>query len=133
LAEVDDRLRQFPNVIIAKDYHTSIEQELALIQTAVFHMGAPSGLVSMAVFNSKPYLVVKWNIVPHHYRALVREDGFLRLCFAHPQQRCAVGVETPELLITEFARMWEAVHGSSWQPPVSVEENLGGKFFSWLR
>jgi hypothetical protein len=133
LAEVDDLLRQCPNVIIAKDYHTGIEQDLTLIHTAAFHMGASSGPASMAVFNTKPYLIVKTDLIPHLYRDMIQEDTFLRFCFAGPLQRLAVGPETTKLLIAEFARMWAAVDVASWGSPVTPEDKLGSEPLTWLR
>ena len=133
LTEVDDRMRQCPNVIIVKDYHTSIEQDLALIHTAAIHMGASSGPGTMAVFNTKPYLCVNTDLVPHLYRDMIREDGFLRFCFAGPLQRYAVGPETIELLIAEFAKMWAAVDVASWRSSVNLEDKLGSEPLTWLR
>ena len=87
----------------------------------------------MALFNSKPYLIVNTDLVPHLYRNIVQGDNFVRFCFADALQRLTVGAETTDLLLTEFARMWEAVDGSNWRPPVHVEENLGSRFLTWLR
>ena len=130
LAEVDDRLRQCPNAIIAKDYHTGIEHDLALIQTAAIHTGASSGPGVIALFNTKPYLFVNTDMAPHLYRGIVKEDGFLRHYFAGPLQRFSVGSETTELLIAEFARMWSAVDVDSWKKQEDKSEN---DFYSWLR
>ena len=133
LAEVDDRLRQCPNVIIAKDYHTSIEQDLAMIHTAAIHMGAPSGPAAMAVFNTKPYLCVNTDFVPHSYRDMIREDRFLRFCFAGPLQRFAVGSENTELLIAEFDRMWATVDVNSWRSSVNSKDKQESEPLTWLR
>jgi hypothetical protein len=133
LVEIDDRLRQCPNVVIAKDYHTGIEQDLALIQTAAIHMGASSGPGMIAVFNSKPYLLVNTDLVPHFYRDVVQEENFLRFFFASPLQHLAVGPETTELLIAEFAHMWAAVDIDSWKAYTNTENKLEREFFTWLR
>jgi len=133
LAEVDDRLRQCPNVVIAKDYHTGIEQDLALIHMAAIHMGASSGPGAMAIFNIKPYLIVNTDLVPNLYRDMIREDSFLRFYFAGPLQRFAVGPETTELLIAEFAKMWATIDVASCQGAVHAEDKSGSEFLTWLR
>jgi hypothetical protein len=129
-SEVDDRLRQRRNIIIAKDYGTTIEQDLALIHTAAIHMGASSGPASMAIFNTKPYLIVNTDLVPHLYRDIIQEDGFLRLHFSSPLQRFTVGRETTGLLITEFDRMWSSIDKSGLK---KQEDKVLTEPLTWLR
>jgi len=131
--EIDDRLRQCRNVIVSKDYHTGIEQDLALIQTASFHMGASSGPGQMAIFGTKPYLLVNTDLEPNLYKGIVQDGAFLRFCFAGPLQRFAVGEETVELLTTEFARMWEAVTASTELSDRRAPGKRAGEPLSWLR
>ncbi len=87
----------------------------------------------MAAFNTKPYLFVNTDIMPDSYRGMIREDGFLRPCFAGPLQRLAVGPETTELLIAEFARMWEAVDVDSWRSSLDLKDKQGSEHLTWLR
>jgi len=133
LDEVDERLRQCPNVVIAKDYHTSIEQDLALIHTAAINMGSSSGPGSMAVFSAKPYLFIGTTLVPHLYRDTVYEENLLRLFFAGPLQHYSVEPETTELLIAEFARMWAAVDVAQWSSSADSKDQAPPQFYSWLR
>lgn len=131
--EVDERLRQCPNVIIAKDHLTSLEQDLAFIHTAAIHMGASSGPGTMAIFGAKPYLLVNTDLIPGLYRDLIQEDNFVRFYFADPLQRLTLGAETTELLIEEFARMWTAVDLDSWGSTAKCERNLERESLTWLR
>ena len=133
LSEIDDRLRQHRNVLIAKDFHTGLEQDLSLIQTSIFHMGASSGVEIMAVFNSKPFLSTNSDFVPHLYRDMIHEEGFLRFYFSGPLQRFALGLETTELLITEFARMWDAVDVADWKLWANTDDAQNDGLSSWLR
>lgn len=130
-AEVDDRLRQFSNVIIAKDYHTGIEQDLALIQTATMHLGAPSGPAQIAIFGSKPFLIVQADLNLELHHCLIQEGRFLRYTFASPMQRFALGECTTDLLVTEFARMWDAIDGSNLRYGVRAESQA--QQLSWMR
>lgn len=135
-SEIDERLRQCPNVIIAKDHHTGIEQDLALIHASAIHMGAGSGPASMAWFSDKPYLMVNTVYGPQYFAhpdMIQQEEDVQRFWFASPLQRIAGGIETTELLVREFARMWAAVDIRRWQSPAGFGENRGGEVPTWLR
>ncbi len=112
-SEIDDRFRYCSNVILAKDHHTGIEQELALIHTSAIHMGVGSGPVSMAWFNKNPYLMVNTVYETNHFRQkdfLVDiSPGVKRFCFGGPLQRIIESAETIEILIREFTLLWKSV------------------------
>lgn len=135
--EIDDRLRRCANVIIAKDYQTGIEQDLALIHSSAMHMGADSGPASMAVFSEKPYLVVNTAMKPTYFSnsEIFQKDGedLRRFAFAGPSQHFGAGVETTDFLIREFARMWPSVDVEVWRSPANVEGNPGSEGPTWLR
>ncbi len=135
-SEIDDRLRRCQNVIVAKDYHTGVEQDLALIHASAIHMGASSGPATMAWFSTKPYLIVNTDLDPDLYHpALVkREDKVIRFAFATPAQCFIVGAETTDLLIREFARMWEAIDVKPWQSESDcVIDSQDRVVRTWLR
>jgi hypothetical protein len=137
-SEVDDRLRKCTNVIIAKDYQTGVEQDMALIHTSAIHMGAGSGPATMAWFNSKPYLMVNTvcKIGEFYERPDMikqEESNIQRFWFAGPLQRIANGVESMELLISEFALMWEAVDLQHWKSTANDESRSGAELHTWLR
>ncbi len=129
-AEIDDRFRACNNVVIAKDHHTSVEQDLALIHTAALHLGADSGPVVMAIFGDKPYLAVPSRLSPHLHRDMIVEGSFHRFYFANPLQRYYSGHETADLLSREFARMWEAMDRAPSQAAAASEIP---ETVSWLR
>ena len=118
-SEVDDRLRHCANVIIAKDYDTSIEQDLALIHSSAMHLGANSGPATMAWFGLKPYLMVNTSFESVSFFSapgmVVDADAETRrLWFATPMQRAAKAVESKALLARQFEQMWAAIDESSW-------------------
>lgn len=135
--EVDDRLRRCANVIIAKDYQTGVEQDLSLIHGSALHMGSDSGPAAMAYFSDKPYLAVNTAMKPKYYSnpEIFQHDdeGLWHFAFAGPLQRFGAGVETTELLIREFARMWAAVDLPRWQSPVNVRKDPEAELQNWLR
>jgi len=135
-AEIDERLRELPNVILAKDHHTGIEQDLALIHSSAIHMGAGSGPASMAWFTDKPYLMVNTAYGPgyfaHPEMILQEAENIQRFWFSGPLQRIAGGIETTELLVEEFARMWASVDIARWRSPPN-DERRPSSGFNWLR
>ena len=137
-SEVDDRLRQCENVVIAKDHDTGVEQDMALIHYSAAHMGASSGPATMAWFNDRPYLMVNTEFKAGEFfsgEGMVEqvEPGLQRVWFSSPMQHVAAGVETAELLITRFAALWSAVDLALWsgaEAPTSPEPIA---VTSWLR
>jgi hypothetical protein len=136
-SEIDERLRQCPNVIVAKDHDTGIEQDLALIHTSAIHMGASSGPFSMALFGDKPCLMVNTVFGPGYFAHadMIRqeEENIQRFWFSGTLQRIAGGIETTELLVREFARMWAGVDISHWQSPAGTGKNSQAEVPTWLR
>jgi hypothetical protein len=133
--EIDDRLRQCRNVIISKDYHTGIEQDLTLIHTSAFHMGADSGPTIMAIFNKKPYVIFNAAVESHHYFPSVFQkylNGF-KWWFASPMQKYLKGVETTTLLISEFENMWKFLDQNEWKLSYKKKTKSFDKFHNWLR
>ena len=111
LAEVDARLRELPNVIVAKDHCTTLEQDLALLEAGAFHMGMASGPGTMVHFSDKPYCMFKWDLKRDSIRGIVREDHRYRFHFSTPLQSWIFEDETVELLMAEFQRIWSSVPG----------------------
>lgn len=108
-AEVDDKLRHLPNVVVAKDYGTTLEQDLALLETGAFHMGASSGPSAMLQFSSKPYCIFNWDMNKESLRGLTKEGHRYRFCFSTPLQCWLAERETEALLMAEFERIWAHV------------------------
>jgi hypothetical protein len=136
-SEIDDRLRARPNVLIAKDHHTSIEQDLALIHASAIHMGAGSGPVSMAWFHDRPYLMVNTVYGPgyfaHAEMIIQEEPDIQRFWFSGPLQRIAGGPETTELLIAEFERMWASVDLGALDRSTAEVIDRPAEMRTWLR
>lgn len=111
-AEVDARLRGLPNVIVAKDHCTSVEQDLALLEAAACHMGASSGPGTMLMFSPKPYCMFNWDLKLDSITGIVVEDRRCRFPFSAPLQSWLLDVETPERLMGEFQRLLGGIPGA---------------------
>lgn len=110
--EVDEGLRSCGNVVFAKDAHTDVIQDLALIRHSAFHIGASSGPASIPIFDERPYYICNADVLPHlhHYGgALVREgEAEVRFAWAGELQRMGVVPETTPLLVEQFQRIWSS-------------------------
>lgn len=129
--EIDPRFRGISNVLIAKDFHTGVDQDLALIQMSAIHMGTSSGPGCMALFSSKPFFLVRNTIGPDAYCGMIKEREFLRFPFSTPYQLSYSGEETTELLISEFERMWAVVDKKPWT--IVIKDDNEREPESWLR
>jgi hypothetical protein len=107
--EIDPRLRQCSNVVVAKDHCTNVEQDLALIEASAIHMGASSGPGTIAMFSGKPYCLFNTDLLVDRYKGSVREGDRVILFFSEPTQSFLFGRETPDLIAAEFERMWKVV------------------------
>ena len=112
-SEVDPRLRHMKNVTVAKDYCTSVEQDLALIEAARMHMGASSGPGTMVLFSSKPYCIFNWEANLSTIKGFVQDEHRYRFYLSRPYQNSIFGKETPDLLIAEFKRLWSILEQPS--------------------
>lgn len=136
-SEIDERLERCANVIIAKEFHSGIEEDLALIHTAAMHMGAGSGPVSMAWFNSKPYLMVNTRFergYAHPGMIIQEEVDIQRFWFAGPMQRISPRPETVDLLVRQFALMWATIDLKFWESQAGISPDaVNATEKLWLR
>lgn len=99
IGETDFRLK---NTILAKDYGTTLEQDLALVEAADVFMGPPSGPSSMAVFNKKPYRIFNMTLPDGYIKSYTVTDNVGRFTFATDNQTCLRGRETVAIINREF-------------------------------
>jgi hypothetical protein len=107
-SEINPQLRECPNVVLAKDHQTSVEQDLALIQACGLFMGGASGPALMAVFGSLPYLIFNVRTV-HETRPPNTQH-----IFASAQQKLVWQPETTDLLIREFTALYKNLNPEQW-------------------
>lgn len=100
-AEARDELR-LPNVIVAKDHKTTMEQDMALVEAADVFMGASSGPATVAIFNHKPYRVFNTNVSHGWVDGYVMEGVRGRFRFAVGNQVMIKGAESADLIEKEF-------------------------------
>jgi hypothetical protein len=101
-SEVDERFRYLDNVIIAKDYNTTLEQDLSLISTSTIHLGTASGPFSVALYTTKPYMMFSWNGDATTHKCIKKVDNYFQFIFANKHQKIFNEKETTEVLKNEF-------------------------------
>jgi hypothetical protein len=139
-AEIDESLRQCGNVTFVKDHHTTVEQDMALINMSAMHMGGDSGPVAMAVFGAAPYLwvdtgkITETDFYQHDHMIERIDSGARRLWFAGPSQRIILGPEDAETLIREFEVLFRYLNVEEWRR--NIDETIGSEraaASTWLR
>ncbi len=109
--EVFDGLRERPNVIIAKDFGTSIIEDLALIRTSFLYMGTTTGVNIIAWFSDIPYLVFQLPNVDKYGLKIGESFSFvtnLQKIFS------SIILVTPELLLDEFKKLYSKLDKKKW-------------------
>lgn len=111
--EIDKRIHNLPNTILARDFGSNLSRDLALIQTACIFMGMASGPCQMALFSDVPYVIYK--NPDHHAKEMQlemgREDQFP---FASSLQKVLRVFETQENLMSVFDFLYTNVKRSDW-------------------
>lgn len=107
--EIDPRFRNLPNVILSKDFCTTVEQDLALIQVSLMFMGKRSwGVSVIALFSDLPYVMFD----THPINEEIPQGS--QLPFATSLQRLVWKPETTELLIDEFTNLLHQIDTDRW-------------------
>ena len=110
MEETDDRFRQFPNVVVAKDFGTTVVQDLALIQTSLLFLGVSSGPNIMAIFSDTPYVI--FNFTPYTESDIPYGS---KPAFATDLQKMAWEPENTDMLIREFSELYSKINLSEWK------------------
>ncbi len=108
--EIDPRFRGLENVIFSKDYSTTVEQDMALIQASLIFLGTRSGTWVFPAFSNLPYILFNFRTqdedIPH---------GSVHLLWATSLQRLVWEPETTESLIDEFTNLFNRVDKQDWE------------------
>lgn len=110
LDEIDQEFRSLGNVVLAKDFQTTLEQDLALIESCDFHMGPSSGPGSIAMFNSRPYCMFGFDVDETKVSGLVHDGIRIRYGFSGQYQYWIREVESFALICSEFERLMLAAN-----------------------
>ncbi len=107
--EIDDRIRRLSNVLIAKDYGTTAEQDLILVATSLMVMGTASGPTAAILFSKKPYII--FNFTPGNTVVPLNAKHF---SFATENQILNWGAETEKRIMKEFTNLFSKINKTKW-------------------
>lgn len=111
--EVFEGLRNRTNVFIAKDFGTSVVEDLALIRTSLMYIGTSSGVNMIAMFSDHPYLILQMEKNNYLRHGLKPDDKF---SFVLPAQKIFSTdiMVTPEFLFKEFRELYLKLDKNKW-------------------
>ncbi len=107
------KLRHRSNVMVAKDYGSSLLDDLALIRTSLLYMGVESGIVNIAFFSAIPYLIFGREKMANEALKLKAGSNFE---FATRHQKVFSDSSftiTPESLLKEFTDLYQQLDRES--------------------
>ncbi|MEW6114144.1 MAG: hypothetical protein AB1664_18565, partial [Thermodesulfobacteriota bacterium] len=109
--EVPPELRSLSNILVTKDYNTTLEQDMCLVECSSMFMGSSSGPSIMVVYSDKPYAIFGFKS-PSPERV---KPGMDRFAFATNHQRIIWENETFPMILDEFLRMYKVVDVEEWK------------------
>ncbi len=127
--ELGDRFKNFPNIIFSKDFNTNVEQDLALIHCAFFHMGTTSGLASLAYYGNTPCVLTNFRARDTITNLLFKPESVFPW-HNKKLKRLICDKENSELLIKEFENLLEKVDKTEWRKRLNLEE-VNSNILEW--
>jgi len=105
-------IRKLSNVIIAKDYGTSIIEDLALIQKSFIYIATVSGPNTIALFSDTPYIIFQMPVEQKNY-PIKRGENY---CFATQYQKLfdTTYPMSAEFIYDEFQKVYEKLDIKQW-------------------
>ena len=110
--EIFQGLRERSNVIIARDYGTSIIENLALIKSSYCYLGTASGPTTIALFSDLPYLIFQMPEIEKY--GLGEGNSF---SFSTDRQKIFSSdiSATVELIFSEFKELISRLDKNKWK------------------
>ncbi len=121
--EVFEELRHRNNVVVAKDYGSTLLDDFALVRTSLLYMAKESGISIIAVFSDTPYLLFGREEVAR--TALKLEPG-ANWEFATQHQKVFYAdsfTVTPDSLLREFSNLYNQLDTDKWRQKASAYES----------
>lgn len=132
--EIRQRIGELPNVIFSKDFHTNIEQDLALIELSVLYMATIFGPASLPLLTDHiPYVLTKYaNPEPLYDFMWLKIGGHFPWQNIDIQHLIwdAQEKETAEVLIREFEHVFGRIDKERWKERVDLKD-VTEKFLDW--
>lgn len=111
--EIDKRFKKLPNVLVAKDYDTTVEQDMILAATSLIYVGTSSGPNVMAWFSKKPYIVFGYKGVGNEMISLNE-----KISFATKNQILNWEIETEKKIMEQFSDIYSKINKNKWKKEI---------------
>ncbi len=121
--EVFEELRHCSNVMVARDYGSTLLDDLALIKTSLLYMGMESGISIIAVFSDTPYLLFGRK---EAVRKATKLEPGANWEFATQYQKAFYDSSftvTPDSLLREFSNLYNQLDIDKWRQKASAYES----------
>lgn len=117
--EIGPEIVSLPNILVARDFGSTLVNDLALIQTAYIFLGMSSGPCNMAIFSPIPYVIFK--NPGHHVEEMKIELGQAdKFPFASVHHKFYRVFETKEKLISELGQLHNSTNEEAWQQRLAL-------------
>ncbi len=107
-------------MIVAKDYGSTLLDDLALIRTSLLYMGRESGVSEIAVFSDVPYLLFGREEVARKAQKLEPDSNYE---FATKLQKVFYAssfIVTADSLLKEFSNLYNQLDKDKWREKASA-------------
>lgn len=115
--EIFDGLRNRSNVILAKDFGTSIIEDLALIRASLMYMGTASGVNVVAMFSDLPYLIIQLSVFVYLEHGIKPGEKYSFMLDTQKMFSTNTKV-TVEFLFKEFMALYSLLDKEKWHNTV---------------
>ena len=128
--EAFEELRGRSNVIVAKDYGSTLPDDFALIKTSLLYIGVDAGVGAIALFSDVPYLL--FGRSPESGEQVGLKPGS-NWEFATPYQKQLYTsfTITPDSLLSEFSDLYSQLDVEEWHKKALAYQSIPYTFVSW--
>ena len=121
--EVFEELRHRSNVIIAKDYGSTLVDDFALVRTSLLYMGVESGIPYIAIFSDVPYLLFSRTL--HTQKRLgLKPDCNFEFATQYQKVFSTLFIITPHSLLGEFSNLYNQLDVDQWRKKASAYKTI---------
>ncbi len=116
-------MQKWNNVVFAKEFSTTIVEDLALIQFSIMYMATTSGINTSAHFSNLPYLIFRY---PNESINILSSENTKVPYYQKKQQQNIKFNENAELLYDEFIKIYSQLDKKEYLKKITKANNISG-------
>ncbi len=121
--EIVPEMQKWNNVVFAKEFSTTIVEDLALIQFSIMYMATTSGINTSAHFSNLPYLIFRY---PNESINILSSENTKVPYYQKKQQQNIKFNENAELLYDEFIKIYSQLDKKEYLKKITKANNISG-------